>query len=236
MAVVTSLTIALLLLASLPAPAAHPLSVDDAGTLDPATVELELSSAMTDPDSGSAPGAGIAARVGILPALDTGVALSWASSTPWAPGSELVWDLKFAPGMARGWRPRPFVRSDFALTRGENQAEASFAALCGGLSWELRSVLVSVESCRSQPVSTRFGDAALWSAAGGVFLQVEPHLWLAGEWRRVSLGEPTRDAARVGLLTGFQGGSLSLGVELPVRDARWSSATAHLGWTVAFAR
>jgi len=224
-----------LLLFSLPALAAHPLSVDDAGTLDPATWELELSSAVTDPGSGAAHAAGIAARMGILPSFDAGIALSWASSTPWGPGSELVWDLKFAPGSARGWRPRPFLRSDFALTRGENQAEASLAAFCGGLTWELPEVLVSVEACCGEPMSSSFGDGSLWGAAAGLLVQVKPRFWLAGEWRRVSLEDPTGDAARAGLLADFQGGSLSLGFEFGIREARWSSATAHLGWTVAFA-
>jgi len=111
--------------------------VDDAGTIQPAAWELELSSAHMDRNYGPARAYSIAARAGLHRTLDSGLALAWTD--PAAGGSDLlalVLDLKWAPGSAHRWRPRPFFRTDFALSSVDAQAEATFAAFCSGLTWE----------------------------------------------------------------------------------------------------
>lgn len=212
--------------------AAHPLNVDDAGTLDPRTWELEFSSAFADPDTGPGQGYGFSARLGLFTGLDGGVGLAWLDSEPdendWGIGA----DLKWAPGEARGWRPRPFARADIALAFGDAQADLALAALGLGLSWELRHTVVSAEAAWGDPFVRRLIAAAAWSGALGCYQQIFDRVWVAGEWWRTSLGDPDSDFGRVGTLVEVGPGTLSLGLEIPLSDAAWNRSIALLGWTM----
>ena len=220
-----------------PALAAHPLTVDDAGTLDPSTLELEVSSAVADSEFGSTHGVGIAARIGLLGSLDSGVAVAWFETPTEESATEFGVDLKFAPGRAAGWRPRPVLRSDFALVSLSTEAELSFAGVCGGLTWKPSAGVVSVEACWSEPLSSSFSSSAAWSVAGGFFLPVHRKATLAAEYRLGQWADWSTDVARIGLLTRLGRGNLSLGAELPVQGARLGvldSAIVLVGWTAEF--
>jgi hypothetical protein len=222
------------LLVSVPASAAHPLTVDDAGTIDPASIELELSSAVADPEFGPSHGVGVAARVGLLGSLDSGLGMIWFDSVDGDSGYELAVDLKFAPGSASGWRPRPFLRSDFALASVLGTTDTSFAALSGGLTWEIGRTVVTGEASWSEPLDSDLAMASAWSIAGGVFLPLHHRATLAAELRRGEWGDHRTDVVRVGALTPLGSGNLSFGAELPIATARFETVVLLFGWTAEF--
>jgi hypothetical protein len=229
-----SVLIAALLLLGRPALAAHPLTVDDAGTVAPSTFELELGSARTESALGTTHGLSASARLGILPTTDAGLAVAWFETGLDGAGYEVVLDLKFAPGRADGWRPRLFLRSDFAAAAVSDQVEGSLAALSGGLTWELARIMISVESSWARPLETGSGTASAWSSGAGALLSIHRRAALAAEYRRGNWGDHRADVTRLGLLTHFGAGTASFGAELPVRNVRLDALALVAGWTAEF--
>jgi hypothetical protein len=223
-----------LLLVAVPALAGHPLTIDDAGTVDPAAVELELSSSMTEREFGTAHGLGVAARVGLAGSLDSGIGMVWFDDGADGTGHEFVVDLKFAPGRADRWRPRPFLRSDFAVLTVSGETRASLAGLCGGMTWELGEAVLSAETCWSEPLDSSAIDASAWSAAAGVLVPVHRQATVAAEFRRGAWNQSDSNVARLGVLTDAGRGTLSLGAELPLAGARIDAVVGLLGWTAEF--
>ena len=154
----------LLVLALIPSTAfaAHPLCIDDAGTVAAGTRELELSSQILDLDTGREHGFGAAGRLGLTRQLDAGLAALWVPAPADGDVWEFLLDLKWAPGYAVDWRPRPFLRPDFALLVGGGQAEVSMAGLHAGLSWEGRRGLLTAELGWIEPLDRDFGSAEAW--------------------------------------------------------------------------
>lgn len=232
-----ALPLSLLLLLGLadagPARAAHPLLVDDAGALEPGHRELELSTSGFALRHPSRPQAGLAGRLGLAHQTDAGLALTWVRDRP-EDLYEGVLDLKWAPGHARGWRPRPFVRPDFALAVGPEQARLSVAGLGAGLSWQGPAGLVTCEFSWAEPLDSAFLSWSVWGAGLGVDLPVSRRWRLAAGWRRTSLAPSGDGLARFGVVRGFDTGDLSVGLQVgPDADAA-THVDLLLGWTALF--
>lgn len=215
-----------LLLAPVTASAAHPLAVDDAGTLRPGERELELASRPVASERGFS----ATARTGLDRRTDVGASITWAEGPAEDPVYELVVDLKWAPGHALRWRPRPFLRPDFALLVEAGQAQVSVAGIGAGLTWEGPAGLLSVEATRTEPLETTWVTTEAWSIATGCDLRLLTRWRLAAEWRQLALGRQSTEQVRLGVVCGFGRGDLSLGL----RTGRSGGPDLLLGWTAGF--
>ena len=158
----------------------HPLSVDDPGTLDPSTYELEVAANRACKPEVRCREYGVALRRGLLEGLDVGAALGTVDPEQGDGFSVMGFDAKFAQREARGLRPAVFLRLDAGIPD-LDRASLEWGGVALGAAWPLRAGEVCLELGGFAPSEDlgRTEDVALGIA---VYRELSPHWAVMAEW------------------------------------------------------
>lgn len=208
----------LLLGATSPVAAGHPLVTDDAGTVAPRALELELASGVRGGFSDGCRDVGLALRSGLTPRMDLGVAVGLLDWTGSASVVQSCLDLKLRLVDPRPSRPGVFLRADFAAPDDALLADLEWGQAVVGGSWvgARHEIHAEVALRDAAPFS---GDSLLrWDAGVAVHRTLGRSWAMVGELRREALGETGAADLLLGLVHELGAGPvLSLGVGTSLR-------------------
>lgn len=202
-----TLAATLILLLSSLAFAGHPAATDDAGTVEPGSAEIELSSTRVETPRDPVSGYTLALRTGLSPRIDAGLAVETFVDG----GAEFgfAFDTKWRLNEGRGWIPAGFTRADASV---DAERDATWDGLAFGSTWAASSREVTVEwtGLGTQDALECVGLGIVWyesiTDAWTLALEASAGPFAAGDEPRCALVGVIRDTGPVG--------AVSLGVRI----------------------